>query len=84
MTKYLRISSYIRKPFLIHDFAPDPFWISLYMMKIIFSFLTVRTDPLKVFSLEEKNLQCGEDDIGKPTECEGEGVDHWHLEGDCL
>jgi hypothetical protein len=23
MTKYLRISSYIRKPFLIYDFAPD-------------------------------------------------------------
>jgi hypothetical protein len=24
MVKYLRISSYIRKPFLIYDFAPDP------------------------------------------------------------
>jgi hypothetical protein len=24
MTKYLRISSYIRKPFLIYDFAPIP------------------------------------------------------------
>ncbi len=45
------------------------------MTKIFFSFLTVRTDSLKVFSLEN-NLQCGEDDIGKPTECEGEGVDH--------
>ncbi len=31
MVKYLRISSYIRKPFLIYDFATDPFWISLYM-----------------------------------------------------
>jgi hypothetical protein len=31
--KYLRISSYIRKPFLIYDFAPDPdpIWISLNM-----------------------------------------------------
>ncbi len=29
MTKYLRISSYIRTPFLIYDFAPEPIWISL-------------------------------------------------------
>jgi hypothetical protein len=34
MTKYLRISSYIRKPFLIYDFATAPFWISLFMRKI--------------------------------------------------
>jgi len=25
MTKYLRISSYIRKPFIIYDFATAPF-----------------------------------------------------------
>ncbi len=30
MGKYLRVSSYIRKPFLIHHFATAPFWISLY------------------------------------------------------
>ncbi len=36
--KYLRISSYIRKPFLIYDIATAPFWISLYMRKIWFSF----------------------------------------------
>ncbi len=36
--KYLRISSYIRKPFLIYDFATDPIWISLYMRKISFLF----------------------------------------------
>jgi hypothetical protein len=29
--KYLRISSYIRKSFLIYDFATAPLWISLYM-----------------------------------------------------
>ncbi len=34
MIKYLRISSYIGKPFLIYDFAPDPIKISLYMRKI--------------------------------------------------
>ncbi len=31
MTKYLRISLKIRKPFLIFDFATDPIWISLYI-----------------------------------------------------
>ncbi len=34
-------SSYIRKPFLIYDFATAPLWISLYMRKIWFSFLSV-------------------------------------------
>jgi hypothetical protein len=34
MVKYLRISSYMKKPFPIYDFAPDPIWISSYMMKI--------------------------------------------------
>ncbi len=39
MGKYLRISSHIRKPFLlIYDFATAPLWISFYMMKIWFSF----------------------------------------------
>ncbi len=28
MGKYLRISSYIRNPFLIYDFATAPLWIS--------------------------------------------------------
>ncbi len=41
MGKYLRISSYIRKPFLIYDFATASLWISLYMRKIWFSFLSV-------------------------------------------
>ncbi len=41
MGKNLRISSFIREPFLIYDFAPDPIWISLYMKKILFSFLSV-------------------------------------------
>ncbi len=41
MTKYLRISSYTRKAFLIYDFATAPIWISLYMRKIWFSFLPV-------------------------------------------
>ncbi len=41
MVKYLRISSRVRKPFLIYDFAPDPIWISLYMRKILFFFISV-------------------------------------------
>ncbi len=38
MGKYLRIFSYIRKPFLIYDFATAPLWISLYVRKILFHF----------------------------------------------
>jgi hypothetical protein len=41
MGKYLRISSYIRKPFLIFDIATAPLWISLYLRKILFSLLSV-------------------------------------------
>jgi hypothetical protein len=48
--KYLRISSYIRKPFLICDFAPDPIWISLHMRKILFYFLSVQSTVLKITS----------------------------------
>ncbi len=33
MGKYLRISSNIRRPYLIYDFATAPLWISLYMRK---------------------------------------------------
>jgi hypothetical protein len=38
---WLTASSYIRKPFLIYDFATDSIWISLYMRKISFSLLSV-------------------------------------------
>jgi hypothetical protein len=40
LKKYLRISSYIRKPFLIYEFATAPFWISLYIRKIWFFFIS--------------------------------------------
>ncbi len=42
MGKNLRISSCIRKPFLIYDFATAPLWIALYMRKTLFSFLSVK------------------------------------------
>jgi hypothetical protein len=42
MGKYLRISSYIRKAFLIKDFATAPLWISLCLRKILFSFYQCR------------------------------------------
>ncbi len=38
MAKYLRISAYIRKPFLIYDFASDPIWISYIWGKFGFLF----------------------------------------------
>ncbi len=39
MRKYF--SLYEEAVLVIYDFAPDPFWISLYMWKILFSFLSV-------------------------------------------
>ncbi len=42
IVKNLRISSYVRKPFHIYDFATDPIWISLYMWKIFLSFYQFR------------------------------------------
>ena len=44
MVKYLRISSYIRRPFLIYDFATSPIWIFLYMRKFFYYFLSVCTN----------------------------------------
>jgi hypothetical protein len=43
MMKYLRISSYIRKPFLIYDFAPDPIYSKflIYEENFVFFFINV-------------------------------------------
>ncbi len=41
MTKYLRISSYIRKPFLIYDFATDLNFL-IYEENFIFIFISVK------------------------------------------
>ncbi len=38
IVKYLRISSYIRRPFLIYNFANDPIWISYLWGKFRFLF----------------------------------------------
>ncbi len=51
MTKDLRISSYIRKPYLIYDFATAPFWISLFMRKILSYFLSVCQ---QIFPIEQE------------------------------
>ncbi len=37
------IYPYMRRPLVIYDFATDPIWISLYLRKILFSFLPVYT-----------------------------------------
>ncbi len=42
MRKCANISSYMRKPLVIYDFATAPFWISSYIRKIRFSFLSVQ------------------------------------------
>ncbi len=41
MRKCANTSPYIRRPLVIYDFATAPLWISLYMRKILFSFLSV-------------------------------------------
>ncbi len=42
MRKCVNISPYMRRPLVIYDFATDPpFWISLHMRKVWFSFLSV-------------------------------------------
>ncbi len=43
MGKNLRISSYIRKPFLIYDFAPDPHLnFLIYEENFVFFFISLR------------------------------------------
>ncbi len=46
MGKYLRISSYIRKPFLIYDFATAPLLCNfpIYEENLIFFFISVGRD----------------------------------------
>ncbi len=41
MRKCAIISPYLRRPLVIYDFATAPLWISLYMRKFLFSFLSV-------------------------------------------
>ncbi len=53
MGKNLCISSYIRKPFLIYDFAPDPIWISLYIWGK-FSFLFISAEQIHFLTNTKK------------------------------
>jgi hypothetical protein len=41
MRKCANIYSQKRRPLVIYDFATSPFWISLYIRKILFYFLSV-------------------------------------------
>ncbi len=62
MGKYLRISSYISKPFLTYDVATALLWISLYMRKkfLYFFYQCTRTRkrPLLTYSLVKLNGKC--------------------------
>ncbi len=55
MVKYLRISLYIRNPFLIYNFAPDPILISLYKIWGNFCFLSYQCTYF--WGSHEKNTQ---------------------------
>ncbi len=54
MRKCANISPYMRRPLVIYDFATAPFWISLYMRKIWFSFLSVHVCKA---TLQRKNTE---------------------------
>ncbi len=45
MVKYLRISSYIGKPFLIYDFVTASLWISVYVNEESFLFYQFKDQP---------------------------------------
>ncbi len=51
MGKYLCISSYIRKPFLIYEFATAPLWNSCVWGKLIFFFISVKSVVMILFFL---------------------------------
>jgi hypothetical protein len=56
--KYFRISSYIKKPFLIYDFATASLWISFNMRKILCPFLSVYSQGLlQLVSFHPDNLK---------------------------
>ncbi len=73
---YLRISSYIRKPFLIYDFATAPLWTSFYMGKILFFYQCTTphwkctvilqiTKPLPSYLLYSHQRRCSKRPIRK-------------------
>jgi hypothetical protein len=49
----------MRRPLVIYDFATAPFWISLYMSKILFSFLSVCPNHIasKHYGMQTYQLQ---------------------------
>jgi hypothetical protein len=65
MTKNLRISSYIRKPFLVYDFAIAPILISLYFRKIVFFSYQCRSKAVITLYLEE-DASCSTNGVAKP------------------
>ncbi len=70
MGKYLRISSYIRKPFLINEFATAPLWISWYTVwrNMIFFFISV------LYSKDNGDIH-----NGGGLAWVGDGADGWAL-----
>jgi hypothetical protein len=54
MRKCANISPYMRMPLVIYDFATAPFWISLYMRKIVFSFLSVYSSMYRDIKWERR------------------------------
>jgi hypothetical protein len=56
MGKYLCISSYIRKPFLIYDFATAPLFL-IYEENFLFFFISVEGDGIHYFILKSCRIE---------------------------
>jgi hypothetical protein len=56
MRKCENISPYMKRPLVIYDFATAPFWITLYMRKIWFSFYQWRKQLLRFQKSHNKQL----------------------------
>ncbi len=58
MRKWANIWPYMTKPLVIYDFAPDLFWISIYMRKILFNFLLVYNVHSKLYIYSKIRTLC--------------------------
>ncbi len=58
MRKCANISPSMRRPLVIYDFATAPFWISLYMRKILFSFYSLWIQRPFIFWTESPFISC--------------------------
>jgi hypothetical protein len=62
--KCVNISPYMRRPLVIYGFATAPLWISLYMRKIDFFFISVQGDGHKIIKMGMASTKEWSDEYG--------------------